>query len=195
MPRQAVQRFRIQIYTDVARAGRDGAGCDLMRSTTRSWSAQAGERGRLMFSKRSLKGKNGKPEAPVERQVATGRSPRRRPSHDAMSGETRNALAHRTLVLARVERTFGMSSAIRDNTAVQRFEMHRNGVTVFGVYQRRLSDLVIRHVEAPLRARYRGGRRVDARRCRSHGRKAGRSPRPADTRGHGFVDTRNIVIC
>ena len=46
-----------------------------------------------------------------------------------------------------------MSSAIRDNSAVQRFEMDRNGMIVFAIYERRPSDLVIRHVEAPLSLR------------------------------------------
>lgn len=43
-----------------------------------------------------------------------------------------------------------MSSAIRDNTASQRFEMDRNGMIAFALYERRPSDLVIRYVEAPL---------------------------------------------
>ena len=45
---------------------------------------------------------------------------------------------------------FGMSNAVHDNTARQRFEMDRNGLTVFAIYERRPSDLVIRYVEAPL---------------------------------------------
>jgi uncharacterized protein len=44
----------------------------------------------------------------------------------------------------------GMSSMIRDNTAGQRFEMDKDGMTVFAIYERRPSDLVIRYVEAPL---------------------------------------------
>jgi predicted GNAT family acetyltransferase len=44
----------------------------------------------------------------------------------------------------------GMSSMIRDNTAGQRFEMDKDGMTVFAIYERRRSDLVIRYVEAPM---------------------------------------------
>jgi predicted GNAT family acetyltransferase len=39
---------------------------------------------------------------------------------------------------------------IRDDVAGRRFEMDRNGMTVFALYERRPSDLVIRHVEAPV---------------------------------------------
>lgn len=46
-----------------------------------------------------------------------------------------------------------MGSAIRDNTERRRFELERNGHMAFANYERRESDLVIRHVEAaiPLR--------------------------------------------
>ena len=46
-----------------------------------------------------------------------------------------------------------MSSTIRDNAADRRFELERNGHIAFANYERRGSDLVIRHVEAaiPLR--------------------------------------------
>jgi uncharacterized protein len=38
---------------------------------------------------------------------------------------------------------------IRDNSAERRFEMDVDGQTVFAIYERRDSELVIRHVEAP----------------------------------------------
>jgi predicted GNAT family acetyltransferase len=38
---------------------------------------------------------------------------------------------------------------IRDNSAAHRFEMDVGGQIVFAIYERRDSDLVIRHVEAP----------------------------------------------
>jgi uncharacterized protein len=46
-----------------------------------------------------------------------------------------------------------MSNTIRDNAADRRFELERNGHIAFANYERRGSDLVIRHVEAaiPLR--------------------------------------------
>jgi len=46
-----------------------------------------------------------------------------------------------------------MSDTIRDNAADRRFELERNGHIAFANYERRGSDLVIRHVEAaiPLR--------------------------------------------
>ena len=46
-----------------------------------------------------------------------------------------------------------MSNTIRDNPAHRRFELERNGHIAFANYERRGSDLVIRHVEAaiPLR--------------------------------------------
>jgi len=46
-----------------------------------------------------------------------------------------------------------MSTTIRDNAAHRRFELERNGHIAFANYERRGSDLVIRHVEAaiPLR--------------------------------------------
>jgi hypothetical protein len=46
-----------------------------------------------------------------------------------------------------------MSDTIRDNAAHRRFELERNGHVAFADYERRGSDLVIRHVEAamPLR--------------------------------------------
>ncbi|WP_114947402.1 GNAT family N-acetyltransferase [Microvirga calopogonii] len=46
-----------------------------------------------------------------------------------------------------------MSSMVRDNTARHRFELERDGHIAFANYERRGSDLVIRHVEAavPLR--------------------------------------------
>ena len=46
-----------------------------------------------------------------------------------------------------------MSTTIRDNAADRRFELERNGHIAFANYERRGSDLVIRHVEAaiPLR--------------------------------------------
>jgi predicted GNAT family acetyltransferase len=46
-----------------------------------------------------------------------------------------------------------MSSTVRDNVARHRFELERDGQIAFANYERRGSDLVIRHVEAatPLR--------------------------------------------
>jgi predicted GNAT family acetyltransferase len=46
-----------------------------------------------------------------------------------------------------------MSSTVRDNAARHRFELERNGQIAFANYERRASELVIRHVEAaiPLR--------------------------------------------
>ena len=46
-----------------------------------------------------------------------------------------------------------MSNTVRDNAADRRFELERNGHIAFANYERRGSDLVIRHVEAaiPLR--------------------------------------------
>ncbi|MGO4525329.1 GNAT family N-acetyltransferase [Microvirga sp. 2MCAF35] len=46
-----------------------------------------------------------------------------------------------------------MSSMVRDNTDRHRFELERDGYLAFANYERRGSDLVIRHVEAaiPLR--------------------------------------------
>jgi predicted GNAT family acetyltransferase len=46
-----------------------------------------------------------------------------------------------------------MSSAIRDNVDRHRFELERNGQIAFANYERRGTNLVIRHVEAaiPLR--------------------------------------------
>jgi len=46
-----------------------------------------------------------------------------------------------------------MSNTVRDNAAHGRFELERNGHIAFANYERRGSDLVIRHVEAaiPLR--------------------------------------------
>ena len=46
-----------------------------------------------------------------------------------------------------------MSSDVRDNADRHRFELERNGHIAFANYERRGSDLVIRHVEAaiPLR--------------------------------------------
>ncbi|WP_201831528.1 GNAT family N-acetyltransferase [Microvirga zambiensis] len=46
-----------------------------------------------------------------------------------------------------------MNDTVRDNAAHRRFELERNGHIAFANYERRGSDLVIRHVEAaiPLR--------------------------------------------
>lgn len=46
-----------------------------------------------------------------------------------------------------------MDSTVRDNVERRRFELERNGHMAFATYERRGSDLVIRHVEAavPLR--------------------------------------------
>ncbi|NBJ12347.1 GNAT family N-acetyltransferase [Microvirga arsenatis] len=46
-----------------------------------------------------------------------------------------------------------MGSTVRDNVERRRFELERNGQIAFAAYERRGSDLVIRHVEAaiPLR--------------------------------------------
>jgi uncharacterized protein len=46
-----------------------------------------------------------------------------------------------------------MSSTVRDNVDRHRFELERDGQIAFANYERRGSDLVIRHVEAavPLR--------------------------------------------
>lgn len=46
-----------------------------------------------------------------------------------------------------------MSSAVRDNVDRHRFELERNGQIAFANYERRGTNLVIRHVEAaiPLR--------------------------------------------
>lgn len=46
-----------------------------------------------------------------------------------------------------------MSQAIRDNADRHRFELDRDGQTVFATYERRNSSLVIRHVEAPVALR------------------------------------------
>ena len=43
-----------------------------------------------------------------------------------------------------------MTSDVRDNMGRHRFELERNGQIAFATYERRGSDLVIRHVEAAL---------------------------------------------
>ncbi|MBM1173902.1 N-acetyltransferase [Microvirga arabica] len=68
-----------------------------------------------------------------------------------------------------------MSSDVRDNTDRHRFELERNGQIAFATYERRGSDLVIRHVEAaiPLRGTGAAGELMKgvAEIARSEGRK------------------------
>ncbi len=68
-----------------------------------------------------------------------------------------------------------MSSDIRDNVDRHRFELERNGQLAFANYERRGSELVIRHVEAapPLRGTGAAGELMKgvAEIARSEGRK------------------------
>lgn len=68
-----------------------------------------------------------------------------------------------------------MSSDVRDNVDRHRFELERNGQLAFATYERRGSDLLIRHVEAaiPLRGTGAAGELMKgvAEIARSEGRK------------------------
>ncbi|WP_210483452.1 GNAT family N-acetyltransferase [Microvirga antarctica] len=46
-----------------------------------------------------------------------------------------------------------MSAPFRDNAADSRFEWDVDGQTIFATYERRGTDLLIKHVEAPLSLR------------------------------------------
>jgi predicted GNAT family acetyltransferase len=49
-----------------------------------------------------------------------------------------------------------MTSAVRDNTALSRFELDANGVTAFANYQLRDGVITISHTETPAAARGQG---------------------------------------
>ena len=49
-----------------------------------------------------------------------------------------------------------MTSAVRDNKALSRFELEENGVTAFANYQLRDGVITISHTETPVAARGRG---------------------------------------
>jgi predicted GNAT family acetyltransferase len=49
-----------------------------------------------------------------------------------------------------------MTSAVRDNTALSRFELDSNGVTAFANYQLRDGVITISHTETPAAARGQG---------------------------------------